>query len=106
MNLKVPDSFQIEIDNYLTENDPVSCFVRDCLSQTNNYCNYIQSSDLYNEFKIYSNDKYVHVAKFKTILEKNGLKSIRSKNGSVYRNLVFKNRPSSLNKEFNVEFLD
>ena len=106
MNLNIPASFQIEIDNYLNENDPVASFIKDCLGKSNNSNDSIQSSDLYNEFKIYSNDKYVPITKFKTILEKNDLKSIRGKSGSVYHNLIFKNRPSLQNKKLEVEFID
>lgn len=108
MELKVPQTFQIEIDNYLHENDPVNSFVKDCLTRTNNPTDRIQSSDLYNEFKFYSNDKFIHISKFKTILEKNGLKSVRGRSGSVYHNLIFKSRPSQNNKnnDIDIEFID
>ena len=86
--------------------DPVSSFIKDCLNKTTNYSDIIQSSDLYNEFKIYSNDKFVHITKFKTILEKNDLKSIRGRTGVVYHNLVFKNRPSQQNKNLEIDFID
>jgi len=108
MVLTVPASFQVDVDNYLNENDPVNSFIKDCLSKTANYSDTIQSSDLYNEFKIYSNDKYVHTTKFKIILEKNDMKSIRGKTGMIYHNLAFKYRPSQNqhNKIINVDIID
>jgi P4 family phage/plasmid primase-like protien len=108
MVLTVPASFQIDVDNYLNENDPVNSFIKDCLSKTANYSDTIQSSDLYNEFKIYSSDKFVHITKFKTVLEKNDMKSIHGRTGTVYHNLTFKYRPSQnqQNKILDVDVVD
>lgn len=100
MNPVVPQSFQADVDNYLVENDPVSSFIKDCLRKTDNHSDIIQSSDLFNEFKSYCNDRFIKISAFKTILEKNGLVSVRERKGSIYHNLVFSSRPSeNINNE-------
>jgi P4 family phage/plasmid primase-like protien len=108
MVLNMPASFQADVDNFLNENDPVNSFIKDCLNKTANHSDTIRSRDLYDEFKIYSNDKYVSAVKFKTVLEKNDIKSIRGKIGMVYHNLAFKYRPSQNqeNKITDVDFID
>ena len=102
MKITVPASFENEVNNYLTENDPVGCFIKDCLIITNNNKDIIQSNDLFTEFKIYSNNPSMHASKFKAILEKNNLKSVRCRTGVIYNNLSFKYRPSQQNPAVNI----
>ena len=108
MKLVVPKTFQDDVDSYLAENDPISSFVKDCLEKTNNNNDTIQSSDLYNEFKIYSNDKYIHTSKFKANLEKHNIISVRERTGTIYHKLIFKHRPSANtgnDDDNNIEFI-
>ena len=93
MKFTIPKTFENDLNEYLTENDPVGCFIKDCLKVDDNKQK-IKSSDLFNEFKIYSNNASMCVSKFKSILEKNGFKAIREKTGMIYRGLSFKFQPS------------
>lgn len=104
--LATPSTFKKDVNNYLNTNNPVKSFIKDCLIVTENENDKIMSSDLYNEYKIYSNDFQsgnMSCIKFKNCLETYNIKSHHEKTGTVYGCIKYVYRPSTKNTPDDLE---